>query len=123
MSVPSAVAVAPARASAAAARSGAVVRSVTRSPEAAASRSRVLVSASTLPRPTITRWSAVSSSSLIRWLDTSTARPSAASDRRNPRIQTMPSGSMPLNGSSIISTGGSPSSAAAMPSRCRMPSE
>ena len=35
----------------------------------------------------------------------------------------MPSGSMPLNGSSIISTGGSPSSAAAMPSRCRMPSE
>ncbi len=65
----------------------------------------------------------MSCSSLIRWLDTSTARPSAASDRRKPRIQTMPSGSMPLNGSSSISTGGSPSSAAAMPSRCRMPSE
>ena len=30
---------------------------------------------------------------------------------------------MPLNGSSNISTGGSPSSAAAMPSRCRMPRE
>ena len=77
----------------------------------------------TWPRPTTTRWSAVSCSSLIRWLDTSTARPWAASDRRNPRIHTMPSGSMPLNGSSIISTGGSPSSAAAMPSRCRMPRE
>ena len=49
--------------------------------------------------------------------------PRAASDRRKPRIQTMPSGSRPLTGSSNISTGGSPSSAAAMPSRCRMPSE
>ena len=29
----------------------------------------------TRPRPTTTRWSAVSCSSLIRWLDTSTARP------------------------------------------------
>ena len=35
----------------------------------------------------------------------------------------MPSGSRPLTGSSNISTGGSPSSAAAMPSRCFMPSE
>ena len=34
----------------------------------------------TWPRPTTTRWSAVSCSSLIRWLETSTARPSAASD-------------------------------------------
>ena len=51
------------------------------------------------------------------------ARPVAASERRNPRIHTMPSGSIPLNGSSMISTGGSPSSAAAMPSRCRMPRE
>ena len=59
----------------------------------------------------------------MRWLDTSTARPCPASDRRNPRIHTMPSGSMPLNGSSIISTGGSPSMAAAIPSRCRMPRE
>ena len=65
----------------------------------------------------------MSCSSLIRWLDTSTARPCPASPRRNPRIHTIPSGSIPLNGSSSISTGGSPSSAAAMPSRCRMPSE
>ena len=65
----------------------------------------------------------MSCSSLIRWLETSTARPCAASDRRNPRIHTMPSGSMPLNGSSIMSTGGSPSIAAAIPSRCRMPRE
>ena len=77
----------------------------------------------TRPRPTMTRWLAVSSSSLIRWLEISTARPPAASARRKPRIHTMPSGSMPLNGSSSISTGGSPSMAAAMPSRCRMPSE
>ena len=41
--------------------------------------------------------------------------PAAASARRKPRIQMMPSGSMPLNGSSSISTGGSPSIAAAMP--------
>ena len=34
------------------------------------------MSATTLPRPITTRWSAVSCSSLIRWLDTSTARPS-----------------------------------------------
>ena len=45
------------------------------------------------------------------------------SDRKNPRIHTIPSGSMPLNGSSSISAGGSPSSAATMPSRCRIPSE
>ena len=62
-------------------------------------------------------------SSLIRWLDTSTARPSAASDRRKPRIQTMPSGSIPLNGSSSMIAAGFPSMAAAIPSRCRMPSE
>lgn len=34
-----------------------------------------------------------------------------------------PSGSMPLNGSSNITAGGSASMAAAMPSRCRIPSE
>ena len=63
------------------------------------------------------------SSSLIRWLDTSTARPSSASDRRKTRIQRMPSGSSPLIGSSNTSTGGSPSMAAAIPSRCAIPSE
>ena len=35
----------------------------------------------------------------------------------------IPSGSMPLNGSSRINTGGSPSIAAAIPSRWRIPSE
>ena len=53
---------------------------MTRSPDAAASRSATLVSAMTRPRPTTIKWSAVSCSSLIRWLETSTARPSAASD-------------------------------------------
>ena len=100
-----------------------LVRTVTRSVDVDAISSATLVLAMTLPRPTITRCSAVSWSSLIRWLETSTARPSAASEARKRRIQTMPSGSMPLNGSSSISTGGSPSSAAAMPSRCRMPRE
>ena len=41
--------------------------------------------------------------------------PRRPATRRKPRIQTMPSGSRPLNGSSSISTGGSPSMAAAMP--------
>jgi len=40
-----------------------------------------------------------------------------------PRIQMMPSGSMPLNGSSMISTGGSPSIEAAIPRRWRIPNE
>ena len=39
------------------------------------------------------------------------------------RIQRMPSGSRPLTGSSNIRICGSPSIAAAMPSRCDMPSE
>ena len=59
----------------------------------------------------------------MRWLDTSTTRPLAASERKNPRIHTMPSGSIPLNGSSSMIAAGLPSIAAAMPSRCRMPSE
>ena len=57
---------------------------VTRPPDAAAISSATLVSATTRPRPTTTRWSAVSCSSLIRWLETRTARPSAASERRKP---------------------------------------
>ena len=47
----------------------------------------------------------------------------AASDLIRLRIHRMPSGSSPLTGSSNIRICGSPSSAAAMPSRCRMPSE
>ena len=61
--------------------------------------------------------------SLIRWLDTKIVRPSVASWRMNVRTQRMPSGSSPLTGSSSISTGGLPSIAAAMPSRCVMPRE
>src|SRR6266496_1385517 len=122
-SAPVAATVAPASSSTVVASAGADVRSVTRSPDAAASRLATVVSAMTRPRPTTTRWPAVSWSSLIRWLDTSTARPSAASPHKKPRIQTMPSGSMPLNGSSSMIAAGLPSIAPAIPSRWRMPSE
>ena len=115
--------VAPALASTVMASVRCEVRNRTRVPEAPATRSATLVSATSRPRPMTTRWSAVSSSSLIRWLETRIARPSAASDRRYPRIHLIPSGSRPFTGSSNISTGGSPSIAAAMPRRCRMPSE
>ena len=50
-------------------------------------------------------------------------RPSAAIDLNSCRIQRTPAASSPLTGSSKISTAGSPSSAAAMPSRCFIPSE
>ena len=40
--------------------------------------SSTVVSASSRPRPMTTRWSAVTAISLIRWLETSTVRPSAA---------------------------------------------
>ena len=83
----------------------------------------VVVSAIRRPRPMTIRRSAVWAISLIRWLETRTVRPSAARARMNCRIQAMPSVSRPLTGSSNISTGGSPSSATAMPSRCFMPSE
>ena len=59
----------------------------------------------------------------IRWLDTNTVRPSAASAFIRFRIHRMPSGSSPLTGSSNMSSAGSPSSVAAMPSRWLMPSE
>ncbi len=85
--------------------------------------SRIGVSASSRPRPRTTRWSAKEAVSFIRWLETSTVRPSRASRRINSRIQMMPSGSSPFDGSSSRTTGGSPSSAAAMPSRWRMPRE
>ena len=123
VSAPVTATVAPALASTVAASDRAEVRRLTRPSEAAAISSATLVSATSRPRPITTRWVAQSCSSLIRWLETSTARPSAASARRNPRIQTMPSGSIPLKGSSRISTGGSARRAAAMPSRWRMPRE
>ncbi|SCG03759.1 hypothetical protein GA0115255_118442 [Streptomyces sp. Ncost-T6T-2b] len=86
-------------------------------------KSRMVVSARSRPCPITTMWSAVSSISLMRWLERKTVRPSAASDRISPRIQRMPSVSRPLTGSSRISTSGSPISAAAIPSRWPMPSE
>ena len=46
------------------------------------------------------RWSAVYSSSLMRWLETKTVRPSAASLRSVSRIHWIPSGSRPMVGSS-----------------------
>ena len=59
----------------------------------------------------------------IRWLDTNTVRPSAASDFIRLRIHRIPSGSSPLTGSSNIRIFGSPSSVPAMPSRWPMPRE
>ena len=50
-------------------------------------------------------------------------RPSAARPRTSVRTQRIPSASSPLSGSSKSSVRGSPSSAAAIPSRCSMPSE
>ena len=85
--------------------------------------SATVQSAMSLPRPITSRWSAVFSISDIRWLDTNTVRPSAASAFIRLRIHRMPSGSSPLTGSSNIRIAGSPSSAAAMPSRWPMPSE
>ena len=80
-------------------------------------------SAISLPCPITMRCCAVCAISDSRWLDTSTVRPSAASRCMNWRIHRMPSGSKPLTGSSNSSTGGSPNSAPARPSRCDMPSE
>src|SRR5579859_7533026 len=85
--------------------------------------SSTLVSAISRPLPITSRCSAVRAISLIRWLETSTVRPSAASVRMRVRTQWMPSGSRPFTGSSKMSTAGSPSSAEAMPSRWLMPSE
>src|SRR5580658_9297124 len=79
--------------------------------------SSTLVSAISWPLPITSRWPAVRAISLIRWLETSTVRPSAARSRMRVRTEWMPSGSRPLTGSSKMSTAGSPSSADAMPSR------
>ena len=99
------------------------VRTCTRPSDLEDRSSLTLAWAIRRPRPMTTSSSAMPSSSLMRWLDTSTVRPSSASSRRKPRIQRIPSGSSPLTGSSSTSTGGSPSMAAAIPSRCAMPSE
>ncbi|CAM5580761.1 hypothetical protein SFUMM280S_00651 [Streptomyces fumanus] len=99
------------------------VRTRAKSAELAEMKSVTLMSASNWPRPMTIRWSAVSAISLIRCEETKTVRPSAASAFIRFRTQRMPSGSRPLTGSSKSSTWGSPSSAAAMPSRWPMPSE
>lgn len=68
-------------------------------------------------------WSAVNSTSLNAWLDSTTVRPSSARLRTYPRNHRTPGGSRPLVGSSRTSTAGSPSMAAASPSRWRIPRE
>ena len=75
------------------------------------------------PWPITMRWSAVTAISFIRWLDTKTVLPSAARRFIRFLIHKTPSGSSPLTGSSRIRTAGSPSSAAAIPSRWPMPRE
>ena len=75
------------------------------------------------PRPITMISSALTAISLIRCELTKTVRPSLARDRKNSRIHWMPSGSSPLTGSSKSRMPGSPSRAAAMPSRWLMPSE
>ena len=85
--------------------------------------SSVPVSAISRPRPMTIRCWAVRAISLIRCEETKTVRPSAASPRSSDRIQRIPSVSRPFTGSSRITVRGSPSSAAAMPSRWPMPSE
>ena len=86
-------------------------------------KSEVFMSAISSPRPITIRCSAVSAISLIRCEETNTVRPSAARPLSRLRTHWMPSGSRPLTGSSSITVSGSPSSAAAIPSRWPMPSE
>lgn len=120
---PVATASSPLRRSAARRLAGSVVRTRTRRSLCASMKSRIGVSARSLPRPRTTRWSAKVAVSFMRWLETRTVRPSRARLRISSRIQMMPSGSRPLDGSSSITTCGSPRRAAAMPRRWRMPSE
>ena len=87
-----------------------------------ASRVAIGPEATTAPREMTTRWSTVACTSWSRWLDRSTVPPRSAKSRSSPRIQAMPSGSRPFAGSSRISTSGRPTSACAIPRRCRIPS-
>ena len=73
------------------------------------------------PRPMTTSRSAISAISASRWLDTKTERPPTAKPFSSARSHWMPCGSRPLAGSSRMRVCGSPSRAAAMPSRCPMP--
>ena len=120
---PSTVAVPPLAATASSSWSEEGVRTRTAAPDERAMNSAIVQSAMSLPLPITIRWSAVFSISDIRWLDTKTVRPSAASAFIRFLIHKMPSGSSPFTGSSNMSTCGSPSMVAAMPSRWLMPSE
>lgn len=103
--------------------SGCGVTTFTDAPPAWRTSSSTVVSARRRPRPMTIKWLAVRAISLIRWEETSTVRPSAARDLSRVRIQSTPSGSRPLTGSSRMTVAGSPRSAAAMPRRCPMPRE
>ena len=61
--------------------------------------------------------------SSIRWLERTTATPSSAARSMTRWTWRLPAGSRPLAGSSRTSSRGRVSSAAARPSRCRIPSE
>ena len=104
-------------------RAASGLRTSTDAREAAAIISVIGRSAISLPFPITMRCWAVRAISLIRWLEISTVRPSAARLFSRLRIHRMPSGSSPLTGSSRIRVAGSPSRVAAMPSRWPMPSE
>ncbi len=69
---------------------------------------RRLSAAISSPRPMTISSSAVCSISDMRWLETKTVRPSAASLRKSSRTHNTPSQISPLRGSSKSSTGGSP---------------
>jgi len=58
-----------------------------------------------------------------QWLERKTVLPLAPNVRTSSLISRMPAGSRPLLGSSRMRSLGSLSSAAAMPRRCRIPSE
>jgi hypothetical protein len=75
------------------------------------------------PNRITTRLSAITWSSPRRCEETTTVRPPAANDFSSSRISTMPAGSSPFIGSSSTSNSGSGSNAAAIPSRCFIPSE
>src|SRR2546423_3033951 len=99
------------------------VRNASSSDADRADSSATVVSASSRPAPMTIRRSAVTAISLIRWLETNTIRPSAASDFIRSRIQRMPSGSRPLTGSSNSNTPRAPRSAPALPNPRAMPRE
>jgi hypothetical protein len=88
---------------------------------ALSSNSLVRPSNSRRPISIITSQSQICSSSASTWEETTTERSGLASRPSTLRISALPTGSSPFVGSSSSSRWGSPSSAAAIPSRCFMP--